>query len=157
MDWFFEKLIAINKTNLKAELSPSRKLCFIDFNENPLKMMKTSFISSWKLFLFSTYRKILLTRPGRVYGQRKSLMALYSGWGRRCLIYGGGGLIFGRKNASICNLLNLFFFLFSCTKHVFWHLSHRVICEICWNQFRQSFHLWRTTILLIMLWNFGMF
>ena len=54
------------------------------------------------------YREILLIRPGRIYGQRTNLMGLY--------LEGGlytGGLIFGTKNTSICNLLNLLLF-FSC-------------------------------------------
>ena len=56
------------------------------------------------------YRKIPLIRPGRIYGQRTNLMDLYSGGGG--LVY-GGGFIFGRKNNSICDLLNLLlFFLF---------------------------------------------
>ena len=57
----------------------------------------------------------------RIYVQRTDLMGLYS----------GGGLIFGRKNTSICNLLNLLFFLFSSIKHVFRHFSRRARCEIC--------------------------
>ena len=48
-------------------------------------------------------RKIPLIHPGRIYGQRANLMGLYSG--RR------GGLLFGRKSTSICNLLNLLLFL----------------------------------------------
>ena len=41
------------------------------------------------------------------------------------------GLIFGRKNTSICNLLNLLLlFLFSSIKLIFWHISRRVRCEI---------------------------
>ena len=47
------------------------------------------------------YRKIPLIHPGRIYGQRTYLMGLHSG--RR-------GLIFGRKNTSNCNLLNIIFF-----------------------------------------------
>ena len=51
----------------------------------------------------------------------------------RELIYRGRGrgLIFGRKNTSICNLLNLLLlFLFSSIKLIFWHISRRVRCEI---------------------------
>ena len=47
------------------------------------------------------YRKIPLIHSGRIYGQRTYLMGLHSG--RR-------GLIFGRKNTSNCNLLNIIFF-----------------------------------------------
>ena len=47
------------------------------------------------------------------------------GWG-----YIRGGHILGWKNASICNLLILLFFL-SSIKHVFWHFSFRSRCEIC--------------------------
>ena len=54
------------------------------------------------------YRKIPLIRPRHIYGQRTNSMGLYSG--RRAYIR--GGLIFGRKSTSICNLLNLLFFLF---------------------------------------------
>ena len=73
------------------------------------------------------YREILLIRPGRIYGQRTNLMGLY--------LEGGlytGGLIFGTKNTSICNLLNLLlFFLFSSIKLVFWDISRHARCEIC--------------------------
>ena len=67
------------------------------------------------------YRKILLIRPGSIYGQRTNLMGLYS-----------RGFIFGRKNTSIWNLLKLLLsFLFSSRKLVFWHISPRARCEIC--------------------------
>ena len=47
-------------------------------------------------------------------------------------IFGGGGeLIFGRKDTSICNLLNLLFLLFPSIKHILWHFSCRAKCEIC--------------------------
>ena len=50
------------------------------------------------------------------------------------LIYGegggGGGIIFGRKNTSICNMLKLLFFLFSSIKHIFRRFSRRARCEI---------------------------
>ena len=136
-------------------------------------------------------------------------MSLYSG--ALYTAMRAGELIFGRKNTSICNFLNLLFFLFSSIKHVLWHFSRRarqfnnkdkvnnkdtrigkvndkiwnkdtvdvvltsllltlntfhfllqclycwlwsVNCRLgllfvvlmlcaCWNQFRQSFHLWR--------------
>ena len=78
------------------------------------------------LFFPKIYRKIPLTRPGRIYGQNSNLK--FDGpifrWGR-------GRLILGRKKTSIYNLLNLFFFLFSSIKHVFRHFSRRATCEIC--------------------------
>ena len=40
-----------------------------------------------KIIFFTTYRKIPLIRPGRIYGQRTNLMGLYSGVG------GGGGVV----------------------------------------------------------------
>ena len=43
----------------------------------------------------------------------------------------GGGLIFGKKNTSICNLLNLLFILFFSMKHVFRHFLGRARFEIC--------------------------
>ena len=51
-------------------------------------------------------------------------------------IFGTGlytpGLIFRRKNTSICNLLKVLpFFLFSSIKLVFWHISHHWRYEIC--------------------------
>ena len=49
----------------------------------------------------SIFWKIPLICTGRTYGQRKHLTGLYSGY---------GALIFGRKNASIWNPLNLFLF-----------------------------------------------
>ena len=61
--------------------------------------------------MFLIYCKIPLIRPGCIYGQRTNLMDLY---------LGNGGLKFGRKDTSICNLLNkLLFFLFSriCNNH----------------------------------------
>ena len=42
----------------------------------------------------------------------------------------GGGIIFGRKNTSICNMLKLLFFLFSSIKHIFRRFSRRARCEI---------------------------
>ena len=42
-----------------------------------------------------------------------------------------GGLIFGRKKISICNLLNLIIFLSSSIKHVFFDFSRRGRCETC--------------------------
>ena len=67
------------------------------------------------------YRKILLICPEHIYEQRTNLM----GGG------GGGGLIFKRKNTSICNLLNLFLFLFSRIKDVFQHFLCHARCTIC--------------------------
>ena len=50
-------------------------------------------------------------------------------------IFGGliyrGGLTFGRKKTSICNLLNLPFFLFFTIKQSFWHFSRHARFEIC--------------------------
>ena len=66
-----------------------------------------------------TYQKIPLICPGDMYGQRINLMGLYL-----------GGLILVRKKTSICNLLNLFFFLFSSIKHIFRHLSRHARCKI---------------------------
>ena len=61
---------------------------------------------------FAVYRKIPLIRSGCIYGQRTNLMGLYSGGGMGTHML--GGLIFGRKNTSICNLSNLLLlFLFS--------------------------------------------
>ena len=40
---------------LKVRLPPSKKICFICFNESPLKSWKMHFISSLKLFSFSRY------------------------------------------------------------------------------------------------------
>ena len=72
------------------------------------------------------YCKILLIHPGRTYRQRTNLMSLYLGG----LIYGErGGLIFGRKNTSICNLLTYFSFFFFSLKHQ--HFSPHARCEIC--------------------------
>ena len=40
---------------LKVRLPPFKKICFICFNESPLKSLKMHFISSLKLFSFSRY------------------------------------------------------------------------------------------------------
>ena len=79
-------------------------------------MNMSSLKSFYNDVMIIIYRKILLIRLGRIYGQKKNLMGLYSRWGRGA---GGGVLIFGRKNTSISNLLNLLFFLFSSVKNVF--------------------------------------
>ena len=81
--------------------------------------------------LFVIYRKIPLIRPGCIYGQRTNFDGPIFVGGGGGLIYGRGRLIFGRKNTSICDLLNLLFFLFSSIKHVFRHFSRRARCEIC--------------------------
>ena len=59
---------------------------------------------------------------------KKNLMGLYSEGGAYIQ---GGGLIFGGKNTSICNLLNFLFFLFSSIKHVFWHFERPARFEVC--------------------------
>ena len=76
------------------------------------------------------YRKIPLIRSRRT--EDKFDEPIFRG-----LIYegraggGGGGLIFGRKNNSICNFLKLLFFLFSSIKHVLRHFPRRARREIC--------------------------
>ena len=65
--------------------------------------------------------------PRRIYRRRSNFMALYLG--------GGGGLhawgiIFERKNTSVCNLLKLLFFVFCCIKHIFQYFSPHARCEI---------------------------
>ena len=134
----------------------------------------------------------LVNTPWSVYTDKEQIWWAY--------IWGNGGLIFERKNTSICNLLNLLFFLFfqckarilafftSCkmwkklrkvndkvknkdtadivltslllhlnTFHLLlqcfycclWWINYQlglsVVLTLCawWNQFRQSFHLWR--------------
>ena len=84
-------------------------------------ILRLSILGNWKL---SRYLKGLEfmenTQPATIYILQNPfntpwtyLMGLYSGG-----LYGGP--IFGRKNTSICNLLNLLFF--SCSiKHVFRH------------------------------------
>ena len=55
-------------------------------------------------------------------------MVLYLGEGEGTYIH--GGIIFERENTSICNLLNLLFFVFWCLKHIFQYFSPRARCEI---------------------------
>ena len=50
-------------------------------------------------------------------------------WGGAYILR-GGGIIFGRKNTSIYNMLKLLFFLFSSIKHIFRRFSRRARCEI---------------------------
>ena len=55
-------------------------------------------------------------------------MGLYSG----VEVGWSGGLIFGRKNTSSYNLLNLLlFFVFSIIKLVFRHIARLARCETC--------------------------
>ena len=53
------------------------------------------------------YRKIPLIRPGRIYGQRKTLMGLYSGG----LLY-GGPYIREEKHFNLQSAKNFFFLSF---------------------------------------------
>ena len=79
------------------------------------------------------YRKIPLTRPGRIYGQRTNLMGLYSGVGS--LYTGGGrrGEAYNRekKHFNLQPVKLTFLSFFSNIKHVFWHFSRHAKCEIC--------------------------
>ena len=75
------------------------------------------------------YRKIPLTRLGHIYGQGTNLMSLYLT--RR--LYTWWGLIFGRKITSICNPLNLLFFLFF--QHTVRISAFFTSCKL-WNMFK---------------------
>ena len=43
------------QTNFRVDLFPSEKVCFICFNEGPLKIMKNAFYLILKAFSFSRY------------------------------------------------------------------------------------------------------
>ena len=78
-------------------------------------------------YIYMIYRKFPLIPTGCIQQPEDKFDAL---------IFRGGGcrqaLIFGRKNTSSCNLLNiLLFFLFFIIKIVFWHILRHARCEIC--------------------------
>ena len=51
---------------VKVELSPSKKICFVCFNESPLKLMKNAFYSILKaLFVLKTFN-FLSSRFGHI-------------------------------------------------------------------------------------------
>ena len=50
----------INKNTLKVGPSPSKKNCFICFNESPLRMIKNGFLFQPEIFLFSRYLNFCL-------------------------------------------------------------------------------------------------
>ena len=52
--------LAFFSRSTKVELSPSKKICFIYFSKNSLKMMKNAFFSSKKLFSFLIFLKFYL-------------------------------------------------------------------------------------------------
>ena len=52
---YLHLLFPIDWVKLKVRLSPSRKNCFICFNEIPLKMMKSAFYFILKALSFSRY------------------------------------------------------------------------------------------------------
>ena len=107
----------------------TRNRFFVITNDSFLSPLKYSIINTSKSIKCTEiiYRKIPLICPGRIYRQRTNLTGLFSG--RRAYIR--GGLIFGRKYTSICNLLNIIFFLSSSIKHVTRHFLRRARFEVC--------------------------
>ena len=78
-------------------------------------------------YVYMIYRKFPLIPTGCIQQPEDKFDAL--------IFRGEGGrqaLIFGRKNTSSCNLLNvLLFFLFFSVKIVFRHILRHARCEIC--------------------------
>ena len=56
--FFYKKIIY--KERVLSRTFTFQKICFICFNESPLKMMKKAFVSRWKLILFSRYLNFCL-------------------------------------------------------------------------------------------------
>ena len=110
----FQELIQL-LSNLIYKKIPWKGLFFKKKATISIKMpLCAMFLHMFLALFIPKYRKI-------------PLFGLYSEWGLLCR---GRSLYSGEKN-SICNLLNLLFFLFSSIKHVLRHFSRRPRCKIC--------------------------